>query len=55
MSTDDEPPEPHLGEHADEAAPARERRSDEAEGEGFPTPSSLRDVDGESNLYLVRI
>ena len=29
--------------------------ADEAEGEGFPTPSSLRDVDGESNLYLVRI
>ncbi|MCK9250715.1 MAG: hypothetical protein M0P31_17275 [Solirubrobacteraceae bacterium] len=29
--------------------------ADEAEGDGFPTPSSLRDVDGESNLYLVRI
>ncbi|WP_022926735.1 helicase-related protein [Patulibacter americanus] len=29
--------------------------ADEAEGEGFPTPSSLRDVDGESNLYLVRV
>jgi hypothetical protein len=29
--------------------------ADEAEGEGVPTPSSLRDVDGESNLYLVRV
>ncbi len=29
--------------------------ADRAEGEGLPTPSSLRDVDRESNLYLVRI
>lgn len=29
--------------------------ADSAEGEGFPTPSSLRDVDSESNLYLVRV
>lgn len=29
--------------------------ADTAEGEGFPTPSSLRDVDRESNLYLIRI
>lgn len=29
--------------------------ADVAEGEGFPTPSSLRDVDSESNLYLVSI
>lgn len=29
--------------------------ADMAEGEGLPTPSSLRDVDSESNLYLVRI
>jgi hypothetical protein len=36
-ANDDEPPEPHFGEHADEAAPARDRsRSDEAEGEGKP-------------------
>jgi hypothetical protein len=29
--------------------------ADRAEGEGMPTPSSLRDVDSESNLYVVRI
>lgn len=29
--------------------------ADQAEGDGLPTPSSLRDVDRESNLYLVRI
>lgn len=29
--------------------------ADRAEGEGLPTASSLRDVDRESNLYLVRI
>jgi ATP-dependent helicase YprA (DUF1998 family) len=29
--------------------------ADRAEGEGFPTPSSLRDVDRESNFYLVRV
>lgn len=28
--------------------------ADQAEGDGLPTPSSLRDVDRESNLYLVR-
>ena len=29
--------------------------ADEAEGDGLPTPSSLRDVDRESNLFLVRL
>jgi hypothetical protein len=29
--------------------------ADRAEGDGLPTPSSLRDVDRESNLYLIRI
>jgi hypothetical protein len=29
--------------------------ADAAEGDGLPTPSSLRDVDRESNLYLVRV
>ena len=29
--------------------------ADQAEGEGLPTPSSLRDVDSESNLYLISI
>jgi hypothetical protein len=29
--------------------------ADRAEGDGLPTPSSLRDVDSESNLYLTRI
>jgi hypothetical protein len=29
--------------------------ADKAEGDGLPTPSSLRDVDSESNLYLVSL
>jgi Helicase conserved C-terminal domain len=29
--------------------------ADQAEGDGLPTPSSLRDVDSESNLHLVRV
>jgi hypothetical protein len=29
--------------------------ADKAEGDGLPTPSSLRDVDSESNLYLIRV
>jgi ATP-dependent helicase YprA (DUF1998 family) len=29
--------------------------ADRVEGEGLPTPSSLRDVDRESNLYLVSV